>query len=160
MATTEEHHLPLLTRGIFRTPTAKRCFSPRTFPPSCSQSDLLQVKSLFGAKTMTAQGDLPQRPTHPHVSQVERAHRSGEFDRTAQNHPPAHRSSSSDHNFASTYPANAALTSMPAPANHHTRRPSFDSGRSREDQVLTQPECPVFNISFSAAVCIRPRAGQ
>jgi hypothetical protein len=93
------------------------------------------VKTLFGAKTMTAQGDLPQRPTHPHVFQVERTHRSGEFDRAAHNPLPAHRNSSSDHNFASTYPANSALTSLSAPAVHNSRRPSFDNGRSREEQV-------------------------
>jgi hypothetical protein len=76
---------------------------------------------------MTSQGDLPQRPAHP--SAVMR--RSGEFERGLSQ---AHRSNVTEHNFAQTYPVNAAMTSMSLEP-HHTRRPSFDGGRNKDDQV-------------------------
>jgi hypothetical protein len=77
---------------------------------------------------MTAQGDLPQRPTHPHLG----TRRSGEFERGAMQ---AHRANASDHNFAQTYPANPAMSSAPA-ETHHSRRPSFDNSRSKDEQVI------------------------
>jgi hypothetical protein len=88
-----------------------------------------QVDSISRGKPMTSQGDLPQRPAHPQSG----LRRSGEFER---GHLQPHRPNTVDHNFAQTYPANPAMNPSSASDSHHIRRPSFDNGRSRDEQVL------------------------
>jgi hypothetical protein len=84
---------------------------------------------------MTSHGDLPQRPAHPPAV----TRRSGEFERGLSQ---AHRSNVTEHNFAQTYPVNAAMTSLSLEP-HHTRRPSFDGGRNKDDQVARAVVCHI-----------------
>jgi hypothetical protein len=117
--------------------TSSSPFDPRNIYNSHSH----EVDSISRGKPMTAQGDLPQRPNHPHAG----TRRSGEFERGVSQ---SHRSNLSDHNFAQTYPANSAINPASASESHHIRRPSFDNGRGKDDQVLHR--------HFHPAVIITP----
>lgn len=70
--------------------TSSSPFDPRNIYNSHSH----EVDSISRGKPMTAQGDLPQRPNHPHTG----TRRSGEFERGVSSQ--SHRSNLSDHNFA------------------------------------------------------------
>jgi hypothetical protein len=125
--------------------TSSSPFDPRNIYNSHSH----EVDSISRGKPMTAQGDLPQRPNHPHAG----TRRSGEFERGVSQ---SHRSNLSDHNFAQTYPANSAINPASASESHHTRRPSFDNGRGKDDQVLHRHFHPAVIITPLLSVALQP----
>jgi hypothetical protein len=110
------------------------------------------VDVISRGKAMTAP-DLPQRPAHPPAV----TRRSGEFERGASQ---SHRANVSDHSFAQTYPANLAMNSMASTDSHHTRRPSYDGGRSKEEvcpRTFVVPPCVLtWRCRYSLSTTSRP----